>query len=72
MPNPNKELQNIVKANYKMIKEYHYEKNGIQLNFNLNIKSLADLNAFYDLMIETCFEIKRDIAELQKDKPNQV
>jgi len=61
----NKKLNELVKSNYKMIKEYSYEKNGVQLNFNLNIKDKASLQNFLDILLEASAEVKKDIELLK-------
>jgi len=60
----NKKLNELVKANYKMIKEYSYEKNGVQLNFSLNVKDKDGLQNFLDILTEASKEVAVDIKNL--------
>lgn len=66
MSKKNKELQNAIKANHTLNKRYEFSKDGVNLNFNLNVKNKIELKTFIDLMAEATKEIEQDINNLDK------
>lgn len=57
----------IQKAEQKVVKNFGYQKDGINLEFSLRVDVKKDLNIFLELMDAASRDIKNELARLDKE-----
>ena len=60
----NNALNEAIKATQTLNKIYNYEKAGVKLNFQLNIKNATEMKIFIDLMAKATEDVNQDIQAL--------
>jgi hypothetical protein len=61
----NNAKEEAIKTSQTLNKTYSYTKQGVQLNFTLNVKSAVELKTFIELMEKATEDINEDIKNLE-------
>lgn len=63
----NKKMQDeMVQTSSTLMKNYHFQKKNIGLDFSLNVGSREDMEIFIELMANATTEIAKDIEKLNQ------